>query len=118
MASFFEAHFQGARHLHYGRYLRPDRNRHLEPAWVTAASKGAKTVLSVDLAPTDRGNSLMRSHQEAWPKVLAHADERMTASFVCDQFRPHARCCLASGKVGIYPARNTRGGRVRGAYGL
>jgi hypothetical protein len=49
--SFFEAHFQGAWHLHYGRYLRPDRNRHLELTWGTAGSKGAKAVVSVDLAP-------------------------------------------------------------------
>ena len=59
MPSFFEAHFQGAWHLHYGRYLRPDRNRHLELTWATAASKGAKAVVSVDLAPADGDTSLI-----------------------------------------------------------
>jgi uncharacterized protein YndB with AHSA1/START domain len=78
---------------HYGRFLRLEPDRGIELTWVTAATRGAETRLSIELAPEADGTRLdlshtgfydeaaMKGHEVAWPGVLVYLDECLAKSF-------------------------------------
>jgi uncharacterized protein YndB with AHSA1/START domain len=90
---FWEVQHEGNRYPHYGRFLRLEPDQLVEMTWLTGqtGTKGAETVVTVELVPERTGTRLRLTHagfldqesrdahEQAWPDVLAHLDERMSS---------------------------------------
>ena len=83
---YWEVVHEGKRHPHYGRFLSLEQDRRLEFTWLTGATRGLDSVVTVTLEPAGTGSSLTLQHAGfadeaardqhagAWPRVLAHLD--------------------------------------------
>ena len=89
---FFYTQYDGTKHAHHGRFLSLEPDRLIEMTWQTAVgTKGAETVVRVELTPSGEGTQLrlshagfcdeesMKGHAEAWPNALEHLDECVPA---------------------------------------
>lgn len=88
---FYNRHDWG-RHAHYGRFIKLEKNRHIEMTWLTGdgGTFGAETVITIELIPQDQDTIMYmthsgfndekaaKAHKENWPIALDELDQKLT----------------------------------------
>ena len=86
--------YHGVRHegrmwAHYGRFIRLERPRLIEHTWVSEATRGIETIVTLDIAPRGDETALTlrhsnvpddamgRRHEEGWNFVLSAIADRL-----------------------------------------
>jgi len=84
---FFEVRHEGMRYPHYGRVLRFEPNRLIEITWVTGpkGTRGAETVLTVELFPEDGGRTRLTLRQAGFPDAESRDHHAASWPFVLEQ---------------------------------
>lgn len=92
---FWEVQHEGNRYPHYGRFLKLQPDRLVEMTWLTGptGTKGAETVVTVELESVGARTRLRlthagfidqesrNGHEQAWPAILAHLNEQLQTPF-------------------------------------
>ena len=94
---------------HYGRFVRLDRGRVIEHTWMSEATRGIETMVTVSLEPQgDRtlltlkhvdipDDDLGRSHEQGWYFIVGAVEQRFTTqprsrlTSLQSAFRPSTR---------------------------
>jgi uncharacterized protein YndB with AHSA1/START domain len=86
---YVESLWEGRIWPHYGRFLRLERPRLVEHTWVSEATKGIESVLTITLTPSGGGTDLKlthaglpddelgRQHEAGWKEILAAFAEKI-----------------------------------------
>lgn len=87
---YFETEAEGERVPHYGRFLRLEPERAIEFTWVTRATEGVETVVTIGFVKQPRGIRLRlrhagfpaeeaaRRHEREWLALLERLDSRLS----------------------------------------
>lgn len=89
---YHSVHFGGEDWAHYGRFLVLERARRIEHTWVSRATQGFESIVSLTFEPQDTqtlirlrhtnvpDDEMGRQHQEGWGYVLGGIAERFSGS--------------------------------------
>ncbi len=86
---YWEADFDGRLWAHYCRYLRVERPKVLEFTWMSEATRGLESRVTIEIKPSGGGSDLVlthsglpdddmgRGHEEGWKLITAKLAERI-----------------------------------------
>jgi uncharacterized protein YndB with AHSA1/START domain len=88
---FHSVQHEGRTWAHYGRFVRLDKPRMIEHTWMSEATRGIETTVTVTLEPNDGGtlvtlrhadvpdDEMGRQHEEGWNFILGAIADRFAA---------------------------------------
>jgi uncharacterized protein YndB with AHSA1/START domain len=79
---FLAMEHQGRNWPHYGRYLRIEKPRLVEFTWMSEATEGKETVVTIELVARDGGTQLTLTHAEVPDTKLGRGHEEGWTSIV------------------------------------